>query len=238
MKHSFLVACGLVVSSATYAAPDPSEIGDSDSFGRNVIYLGLAGTPPLVFKTNCTVSPPAAPARCVTMAAQPAMTSFVETKLASLTIPANSTNSLLCFALTPSMNFQLRNQTGVPQPTARFWVRPTVVIENPLLNDPTLIDPTTGAPFNGKIAVSLVTYMESRSMAVNESEMKQIFLSRNCIEGLIAKRGLEGTYGLPQSLVDDFFKQDITLTFGAAGDVQLVTNATYYFGIRLYGDAP
>ena len=222
--------------SSSYSAPNP--VGDSDSFGRSVIYLGLAGTPNIVFKTNCAVSPPPAPARCVTMGAQPALTGFAENKLATLTIPAKSTHSLVCFALTPSVNFQFHNQTGVAQPTARFGARPTIVLENELLNDPALIDPTTGAPFNGRISSSIVTFMESRSLAVNERDLKQLFMSRDCIEGLISRRVLQDVYGLPTAIVDDFFKHDITLTFGAVGEVQLVSNATYYFGIRLYGDAP
>lgn len=238
MKTRLLGLCALVTLSAAHAAPNPLDVSDPDSFGHSVIYLGVAGTPPLIFRTNCTVSPPAAPAKCITMNAQPAMTSFVETKLASLTIPAKATSSLLCFALTPSTNFEFRNQTGVFQPTARFIVRPTVSIENEVLNDPSLLDPATGLPFNGRINVALVTYSESRSMAVNESELKQVFLSRDCIEGLISKKALKDKYGLPASIADDFFQHATTLTFGAAGDVQLVTNANYYFGMRVYGDRP
>jgi hypothetical protein len=232
----FLIA--VLVQSVTFAAPDPSDIADFNSFGRSVIYLGVAGTPTLVFRNNCTIAPPPAPTRCVTMNPQPALTPFTETKLATLTIPAKSTNSLLCFALTPSINFQLHNLTGAAQPTARFGARTTVVLENPLLNDPSLIDPITGLPFNGKINLSLATYSESRSMASGERDQKQFFFSRHCIDGVISKQSLEINYGLPPTVVDNFFKNDITLTFGAAGDLQLVSSGTYYYGIRIYGDAP
>jgi hypothetical protein len=80
--------------------------------------------------------------------------------------------------------------------------------------------------------------MESRSMAANERDLKQFFMSRSCIEGMISRRVLQDVYGLPQAIVDDFFNHPINLTFGAVGEVQLVSNATYYYGIRLYGDAP
>ena len=241
MKPSFVGVFLLALSQAqaqAQAAPLASDVGDADSFGRNVIYLGVAGTPTVFFKSNCTVSPPAAPARCVTMAAQPALTNYAENKLASLTIPGKSTHSLLCFAVTPSLNFQFHNLTGVAQPTARFGARPTVSLENSLLNDPSLIDPTTGSPFNGRITASLLTYMESRSMAVNERDLKQFFMSRHCIEGLVSKRSLQDVYGLPATVVDNFFDQPITLTFGVAGETQLVSNGSYFFGIRIYGDAP
>ena len=237
MKVISLVVGMLVISGAN-AGPDPSEVGDADSFGRSVVYLGLASTPTVVFSTNCAGAPPPAPSRCVNMNAQPALTTFVENKLASLTIPAKSTHSLLCFAVTPAITFQFHNQTGVAQPTARFSARPTIVIENEVLNDPSLIDPTTGLPFNGRISTSLLTFMESRNMAANDRDLKQMFVSRTCIEGLVSRRALNGVYGLPDTIVDDFFLHPTTLIFGATGDVQLVTNASYYYGLRIYGDSP
>jgi hypothetical protein len=37
----FLVS--FLIQSAALAAPDPNDVTDFDSFGRNVVYLGLAG---------------------------------------------------------------------------------------------------------------------------------------------------------------------------------------------------
>jgi len=236
MKVISLIICGMLVILGAHAAPDP--LGDADSFGRNVVYLGLASTPNIVFTTNCAGAPLPAPARCVNMNAQPALTPFVENKLTTLTIPAKSTHSLLCFAVTPAITFQFHNQTGVAQPTARFSARPTVIIENEVLNDPALIDPTTGLPFNGRISTSLMTFMQSRNMAANDRDMQQLFVSRTCIEGLISHRALQDVYGLPAQVVDEFFQHPTTLVLGASGDAQLVTNASYYYGLRVYGDSP
>jgi hypothetical protein len=222
---------------STAMAQTADEVGDADSFGRNVIYLGVASTPAITFKTNCSSAPPPAPGRCVTLNPQPALTSFTEDKLDTIMLPAKATNSLLCFSVTPNISFMLHNQTGVAQPMARFGARPTVILENELLNDPSLIDPTTAAPFNGRISFGLATYFESRNMAVDEREYKSLFVSRHCIEGF-NRRVLAETYGLPPAIADDFFSHPITLTFGAAGDAQLVGNAGYYYGVRVYGDRP
>jgi hypothetical protein len=48
--------------------------------------------------------------------------------------------SLICFALTPNVNYQFNNLTGVPQPNARFIARAVITIENEVPDDPTLID--------------------------------------------------------------------------------------------------
>jgi hypothetical protein len=229
------VTASLLASTAMAQTAD--EVGDADSFGRNVIYLGVASTPPIALKTNCASAPPPAPARCVTLNPQPALTSFTEDKLDTLVLPAKSTHSLLCFSVTPDINFLLHNQTGVAQPMARFGARPTVILENDLLNNPSLVDPTTGAPFNGRISFGLATYLESRNMAVGEREYRSLFVSRHCIDGF-NRRVLAENYGLPPAIADDFFSHPITLTFGAAGEAQLVGNAGYYYGVRVYGDQP
>jgi hypothetical protein len=238
MRNSLFIALGVLAMSVAHAVPSPADIADPDSFGRNVVYLGVAGTPFIVFQTNCALSPPPLPARCITMNAQPALTSFTENKLATMTIPARSTHSMLCFALTPSIAFTFHNQTGVAQPTANFLVHSTITIENELLNDPALINLQTGLPFNGRINLPVFSYLESRSMAVNERDQKHFMPSRHCMEGLIARRALKDNFGLPTAIVDDFFNHDINLIFGAGGELRLVSAGAYYFGIRLYGDAP
>jgi hypothetical protein len=176
--------------------------------------------------------------RCITLSPQPGSTAFNESKLASMNLPGGVTRSLLCFALTPLMNFSFDNLTGVAQPNARFAARAVITIGSPVLSDPTLIDPNTGAPFNGEFTLTLSTYSESRSIASGERAQKQLFLSRDCIAGLVSKRSLVENYGLTSAQATDFFAKPISLVFGASGSAQIVDFATYFYGIRLYGDAP
>ena len=232
---SMLGAALFLASALAAAGPSAADVGDADSFGNNVIYLGMATTPSITFKSNCAISPPPAPNRCVTLSPQPALTTFKENKLDTIELPAKVTQSLLCLAVTPSVAFLFNNQTGVAQPMAKFSARPTVVIENAVLNDPALIDPTTGLPFNGRITLPLATYSEFRNMAIGEKEYKQLFLSRHCIEG-ISRSALIQAYGLPPAIAADFFSQPIKLTFGVDGEAQLVETAGFYLGVRVYGD--
>jgi hypothetical protein len=243
MKALPLVAIGLLGAAALTAraaGPTVDDVGDVDSFGRNVIYLGLAQTSAISLLDDCTpdpTSPPGPNDRCITLGPQPGVTSFNEAKLASMRIPAKSSQSMLCFSLTPQMSFEFLNLTGVAQPNARFAARPVVVVQNNVLNDPTLIDPNTGAPFNGEFTLTLSTYSESRNLAAGEREQKQLFLSRDCIAGLVSKRSLVENYGLTDTQAKKFFNEPITLVFGASGTAQLVDFAAYFYGIRIYGDA-
>ena len=159
-----------------------------------------------------------------------------EDGLATLQLPAESTKSLICFALTPNVNYEFNNLTGVPQPNARFTARAVITIENEVLDDPALIDPNTGLPYGGQMTLPLRTYSESRSIAVGEREQKSMFLSRHCIGGLVSKRSLVGS-GLTEIQAKQFFKKPMKFTFGSSGTVQMVDFSNYFYGIRLYGDS-
>ena len=239
MKNT-VIALGLMIAVAAQAAPPTvEEVGDPDSFGRDVIYLGNAQTSNVALQGDCTpdpMFPPAPNDRCIVLNAQPAATSFNEDGLATLALPAESTKSLICFALTPNHNFEFFNLTGVPQSNARYNARAVITIENEVLNDPTLIDPNTGLPYGGKMTLPLSTYSESRSIAAGEREQKSLFLSRHCIGGLVSKRSLVGS-GLSETQAKQFFKKPMKFTFGASGTVQIVDFANFFYGIRLYGDS-
>src|SRR5262245_43422531 len=95
-----VVALGLAVASfgvvAAPPGPTQDEVGDADSFGRAVVYLGFAQAAAVSLETTCP-PPPLPFGRCVPLNAQPGPTSFNETNLATMLIPGKSTNSLLCF---------------------------------------------------------------------------------------------------------------------------------------------
>ncbi|HEU4780647.1 MAG TPA: hypothetical protein VFS58_12265, partial [Steroidobacteraceae bacterium] len=119
---------------ATAAAPTVEDVGDADSFGRNVTYLGLAQTLSVTVQDDCTGSDPAFE-RCVVANAAPAPTSFDESGLATISLPPKATKSLMCFSLTPFIQVQWQNNLAVPA-TARFNASAAITIDNDVLDDP------------------------------------------------------------------------------------------------------
>jgi hypothetical protein len=81
------------------AAPTVEDVGDPDSFGRNVTYLGLAQTTVVTLTDDCTGSDPTIE-RCIVNQPAPLSTNFNETDLATMNLPAKATKSLVCFAIT------------------------------------------------------------------------------------------------------------------------------------------
>src|SRR5690349_9283490 len=216
------------------AAPTVDDVGDADSFGRNVTYLGLAQTLSVAVVDDCSTSDPALE-RCIVANPAPAPTLFNEANLAAINLPAKATKSLMCFALTPIVKVQWENNLATPS-TARFTGRALISIDNDVLDDPTLIDPDTGLPFGGVLSLSLSTYSDLHTLQPGEIDFKTFQLSRSCIAGIISKRVLVDTYGLSDAQATQFFKKPMTITFGASGTFGLTSFANYLYGIRLYGD--
>jgi hypothetical protein len=123
-------------SVAAAAAPTVEDVGDADSFGRNVTYLGLAQTLSVAVVDDCSTSDPTLE-RCIVANPAPAPTSFNEADLAAINLPAKATKSLMCFALTPIVQVQWENNLATPS-TARFSGRALISIDNEVLDDPAL----------------------------------------------------------------------------------------------------
>ena len=235
MLHKTLVAVLLLVCVAPVQAQVTEEtVGDPDSFGEARTYLGLAQGR-VSLRPDCTGFPPDG-GPCIELAAAPAITSVDETDLDSIVLPGRATNSLVCFTFTPLTTWQWENATAAPQ-AGRMFLRPLVRVESPVLEDPGLINPNTGLPFDGVLFESTIsTYLESRTVDPGETELQYRAMTRSCIGGLVSVRSLRDGYGLSEAVIKEFFKNPITFTFGVRGDVAMVSTASYILGVRLYGD--
>ncbi len=216
------------------AAPTADEVGDADSFGKNVTWLGLAQTLPVTLQDDCSGSDPAFE-RCIVQQPAPLTTSFNESGLAVMNLPAKATKDLMCFTFTPFISLSWANNT-TSQQMAIFSAFAVITIDNALLDDPALIDPNTGSPFNGSLTVSLSSWHKTKSIEPGQFEDESSIQSRSCIAGLISKSALTANYGLTDAQAKDFFKKPMTIHFGARGNVAMQTFAQYFYGIRLFGD--
>ncbi|MEP6633856.1 MAG: hypothetical protein ABJA62_06560 [Luteimonas sp.] len=213
----------------------PEDVGDVDSFGRTVNWLGITQAN-IDLSDTCPVPGGDPDAACATLNAAPAVTTFVYEDLAHITLPGKSANSLLCHWFSPFLNVTYFNPTGAPV-VARLSYSPTLTIESEVLADPALIDPTTGLPFSGKLLTGMTS---SERFEVPLAAGQQLFeRSRDtatCIAGFITRRALSETYGLTDAQIKLFFKKPITVRMNVSGNVQYVQNASLIFGLRIVGD--
>ena len=267
-KLSFSIACCLAVAAGAAAAAkpgvadtdDPShasvlqemrsearmltaavsggDVGEVDSFGRPVKYMGRAQTSIVSAEPDCTPDPSNPPSkndRCVTLLPQPQTTSVHEINLAALHLPAGASHSLVCYDLTPFIAYHSINNTSTPT-SSRYTFLAEVVVKNDVLKDPALIDPTTGAPFNGQLTVTFSLFDDRREFHAGEQAFKTLRLSRSCGTGLISKDLLKNVYGLNDLQATRFFTGAIDLSFGAIEFLKLQDDVNIFYDVRLYGD--
>ena len=231
---------GLVLSiAATVHAQPPTveEVGDADSFGRSQIYLGVANAGSVLLQEDCTPDPnlPPQDLPCIPLLPQPQLTTFRQDNLDEIRLPARATNSLICFAITPFILASLGNDTPENQ-SASLRARAVITLESAVLNDPELINPSTGLPFGGSVELNFGFFAESRSFEPGEEETKTITQTRDCSGGLINRRALLEGFGLSEKQAREFFRQPIRLVFGVAGSASLLRDGSILYGTRLYGD--
>jgi hypothetical protein len=218
---------------ASVAAVTVEQVGDPDSFGRKAKYLGIVTTRSVTLQPDCTDFDSSFGDRCIV--SQPGLNQFSAADVGRIDLPAKASHSLLCFNYTPFTNVQFDNPTSVPQ-VRQLRTLANVTIENPVLNDPTLIDPNTGLPYGGQMVVSLSTGFERGTLAPGETDLR--FSSgptRSCIGGLVSKQSLI-FQGFTEKQANQFFKNPITLRFGSTGSVQSASFLDFFYGMRIFGD--
>jgi len=210
-----------------------ADVGDADSFGRNLHWLGLTDMS-VQLSSDCTSADPSV--ACQTLSAAPAVTTFHFSDLGHITLPEKATNSLLCYWLSPVLDVNYGNSTAATV-VASLRINPTLTVENPVLSTPGLIDPTTGLPFGGQLLTAMTSsqrFQVPLPAGIHISERKRD--SAVCIAGFLSQKALVETYGLTSDQAKDFFKKPTTVRLNLAGSAQYVDAASLYFGFRIIGD--
>lgn len=219
-----------------------SPFNDTDSFGKNVVFLGslYAGTlyvyhscdpAVLLAEIGLVLAPDD---KCVTHSvASPMATTEVFDPVWEITIPGKTVKNVIYPMLNNGVGFDSFSSTG--SGVTMFYV-PRITIESDALNDPAAINPNTGLPMNGSFTTSLAgNRLQSFSIAPGD------FISDYENYASVAGRGLSRSYfealGLPQHVINQLFKKDMKLKFGIrARFIGPVDFAQAFYTFRLLGN--
>lgn len=215
---------------------NPADVGDADSFGHDAMFMGAASGF-VILSPNCSAEPPPQPdTQCFNLAAAPGTTSFDAEDLCRIKLPKKSTRTIIYPVLTFFQNYQLQNSTGFPQPQALFEYQVFLSIDSAALNNPSVIDPATGLPANGRLQFLFGpnAVRDDRSFAVGERIRNRLTFTRAGNLGITKTFLVQ--YGIPAHVVDDMFKGEMTIHMNVIGSAKLVTDATITGNMRLFGD--
>ena len=220
---------------ARAAGPAPEDVYDVDSFKRSVTYLGLASAF-INLNATCPTDPANPDELCAALNPAPAFTNFNFPDAARIVLPAKSSHSILCYWFSPLLTINYVNN-GASLAYGRLRYSPTLTIENPVLDDPALIDPTTGAPFGGQLLTSMSSsesFVQPLDPGVNFTERSRD--STVCMAGFVSKKALIDNYGLTEAQATKFFNKPTTIRLNVSGAAQNVGFASMVFGLRVMGD--
>jgi hypothetical protein len=233
------LATGLGVSSLAVAAPPTAaEVGDANSFGKKVEWIGIlqTGTVYIVGPGGCAALTPSLEPddRCVEHT--PGTLTVVDEKdLGRITLPKKSTESLICHWTTPVASFRLQN--GTPgSVSGEFSTAANYRFESKVLEDPGLINPDTGQPYGGYIDVQIPVHTEAQTLAPGAFRLQAPRATRTCIGGIMNLANLINVYGLSEKQAKRFFDEPITIRGGVWIRANYVSNARVLIGTRFTGD--
>lgn len=192
-------------------APSSADVGDGDSFGRSVNFLGYAQTAGVSIWSDCTGQPEGT---CIVPDPQSSGGTIARIgDEAVVHLPGRSARSLLCFVINP-FGFATLQNTSATRQYASYTMFARWRIESEVLNDPTLINPGTGLPFNGGIDSGSSLASEFMTLEPGGQRDMQVFFTRTCNAGHLTRRGLI-EMGLSEAQAREVFRKPITLRFGA-----------------------
>lgn len=230
-------------TNAAATTPQPSDFADPDSFGKNAKFLGsmYAGTlyiykscDPAVLQTDLGIILAADDKCAVNSPTTPMPWADVTDPAWQITIPGRTVDNVIYPMLNHGAGWDLFHDTISGD--ASLVYSPYVVIESSALNDATAINPTTGLPMAGSYRALLPGFI-NRFQPYTAGTSIGDWDSRAAVGG----RGFSRTYfaalGLPQSVINNLFRQPMTLKFGIrARAFGPVYDAQFYYSVRLIGN--
>jgi hypothetical protein len=233
----------LAFASALRAAgPSPTDVGEADSFAHPALYMGAASGF-ITLATTCpsptpTPSPPATvnDNQCFALNPAPGLTTFTADDICRIKLPKKATRTIIYPVLNFFQNYQLQNTTGGPIPDALFDYQASLSIESDVLLDPSIIDPETGLPANGKLVFQFAPnrYRDDRSMNDGDRYRNRFTFARAGNAGI--NKAQLVTSGLSPTVVDALFASAMTIRMNVTGSARLVTDANVTCNMRLFGD--
>lgn len=219
-----------------------NAVGEPDSFGKNIKFLGTAATgvvyvyhscdpPVLLAELNLTLG---ADDRCLAHTVGGGFSTGTFDDLGRITIPAKAADNVIYFILNNTVSNDFRNDyaNGFP---AFFSYSPRLTIESAALNDPAAVHPTTGLPLNGVLTVSAFgAKIFNKIIPANSSDFSFDHYSSAATRGFA--RGYFADLGLPPSVINNLYKQPMTIKLGMRVSVRGVHFGQYLYAMRLTGN--
>ncbi len=224
------------------ALASPADFADPDSFGKNVKFLGsmYAGTlyiykscDPAVLLADLEVTL-AADDKCVVhTTAAPMPTTTVNDPVWEITIPGRTVDNVVYPMLNHGGGYNIWDPSA--SGISEIVYIPRVTIVSSALNDPAAVYPD-GTPMNGSYTTSLGG-SQVRAFDYTAGQFMSDATSRASVSGRGFSRSYFAALGLPSNVINQLFRQPMTLKFGIRARISgPLQDAAFFYTVRLLGN--
>jgi hypothetical protein len=214
-----------------------ADVGEPDSFGKNVKFFGIAASGLVILTTDCSeanVGILGPDDRCQLITDQNVVTGTNYFDIGRITIPGKSLDNVLHVISRSSYSYAMNNLGTTPS-LARVGFVPSLTLESVAFNDPSAIDPATGLPMNGALRTTGSGLLSiTKTIAADAIENVAQNSGGSSILGF--SREYFRQIGMSNSAIDRFYKNPVTIKIGIRASSQLVSEATFRYSIRLMGN--
>jgi hypothetical protein len=214
-----------------------ADVGEPDSFGKNVKFFGIAVSGLVILSTDCSeanVGILGPDDRCHLITDQNVVTGANYLDLGRITIPGKSVDNVLHLLSRSSYSYSIGN-LGTTPGTARVGFVPSLTLESIAFNDPSAIDPATGLPMNGAFK-SNATGLFSTTKTIAAGAIENVSNNTGGSSILGFSREYFRLIGMSNAAIDIFYKNPVTIKIGIRASTQLASESTFRYSIRLMGN--
>jgi hypothetical protein len=241
MKKKYLVLIVLVfllgLPGVSFGQTE-DEVGDVASFGKEAKFFGYALTGAVFIRRGCYAPyiPTLGPNdRCFAFNPTTNIVNFDAKDIGRIQFPEKTFQNIIYLLTRHQYSYRFINSTTLNK-FGQFQYTPYVTIESAALNDPALINPQTGQPFNGKVDLPLAGGKSmGKTIFPNYQEYDSVTYSSTSTGGF-TKKYFMTNFGLSQAVVDDLFYQKMTIQLNIMGATGNAEQANYSYGVRFLGN--
>jgi len=234
-NRSQLSGANQAVLQARIARGEQLDVGDADTFGKPMKWLGTMSSPRFVFRKNCDGWRGSSVCHPVYAWGGGSASDGIYRNLAHITLPPKSLDTMLCHWQTVSIDARFYNEPDNITRPVTVEVYPWLTVENEVLNDPGLIDPDSEAPLAGKITLSMPSASVDGQLTPGSRLMQRQNASRTCVGGMLTRANLKDYWGLSDAQVREFFDRPTRLTLNLTSNAWGVESGTYQVSYRFVG---
>jgi hypothetical protein len=213
------------------------DVGDLASFGKEVKFFGYAMSGTVLVSRDCSGWTPllGPDDRCFTINAATNLVSFDARSIGRISYPQKTFQNVIYLLPRHQYSYYFLNAASQSK-GGRFQYLPYITLESNALNDPSLINPQTGQPFNGKVDIGISgSKFFNKTILPNYQESDGASYSAASVSGL-TKKYFMTNFALSAQTVDNLFYEKMIIHLNIRGTTTNVEEASFNFGIRFTGN--